>query len=196
MPFVPQTQPWPSDRALLLVHGIGDYKPGGYEDLKLALKAAIGGAAWDQYAVYEMFWDPVSDWFQEKLAARDLFSRLLANLKQFFDANALGAVAAEAVGDVIWPVLLLDAREALRNACILQMQQMVKDGRASNVSRPDMKLSVVCHSLGCFHTYEALCAAATDEDLQLNTSTTGIQFESVIMMASPVQTIRAVPAGR
>jgi hypothetical protein len=192
MPFTPQSITWPSDRALLLVHGVGDYKPGDYDRLKQALEAALGSAAWDSMAVYEMFWDPISDWFQEKLQAKDLVTRLLAQLKEFFDASHAGAWAAEGVGDVIWPVLLLDAREALRNACILQIQQIVKDGRAAGIKRPEMKLSVMCHSLGCFHTYEALSAAATDEDLQLNTSTTGIQFSSVVMVASPVQLIRAV----
>lgn len=192
MPFVPQSKPWPSDRALLLVHGVGDYKPGDYDRLKAALKAALGQEAWDQYAVYEMFWDPISDWFQEKLKARDLFTRLLARLKEFFDASHVGAWAAEGVGDVLWPVLHLEAREALRMACIRQIQQMIRDGRNKNIPRPDMKLSVICHSLGCFHTYEALSAAATDDELQLNTGTTGIQFDSVVMVASPVQLIRSV----
>jgi hypothetical protein len=40
--------------------------------------------------------------------------------------------------------------------------------------------------------YEALSAAATDEQLELATTSTGIQFSSVVMMASPVQMIRAV----
>jgi hypothetical protein len=191
MPFVPQSKAWPGDRALLLVHGVGDYKPGDYDRLKQAVEAALGPAEWASFAVYEMFWDPISDWFQEKLQAKDRITSLLAQLKQFFDASNAGAWAAEGVGDVIWPVLLLDAREALRNAVILQIQQIVKDGRAAGKKRPDMHLSLMCHSLGCFHTYEALSAAATDEELQLNTSTTGIQFSSVVMVASPVQVIRA-----
>ena len=41
MPFERQTKDWPSDRALMLVHGVGDYKPGDYEVLKQAL--AKGG---------------------------------------------------------------------------------------------------------------------------------------------------------
>ena len=192
MPFTPQTKTWPSDRALMLVHGVGNYGPGDYDRLKQAIQAALGDDAWNAHAVYEMFWDPISDWFAEKLQAKDLVTHLLAELKQFFDASHAGAWAAEGVGDVIWPVMLRDAREALRDACIRQIQQMVKDGRAAGIKRPDMKLSVMCHSLGCFHVYEALSAAARDEDLQLNTSTTGIQFTSVVMVASPVQLIRAV----
>lgn len=191
MPFTPQSRKWPSDRALMLVHGIGDYHEGDYDRLERALESALGDEAWARYAIYEMFWDPISDWFKEKLQAKELFTRLLAQLKEFFDASHAGAWAAEGVGDVIWPVLLLDAREALRAACVRQIQQIVKDGRSAGIARPDMKLSIMAHSLGCFHTYEALSAAATDEDLQLNTSTTGIQFSSVVMIASPVQMIRA-----
>ena len=191
MPFPPQSKTWPSNRALLLVHGIGDYKPGDYDKVKQALEAALGPAAWASLAVYEMYWDPISDWFADKLQAADKVASMLSQLKQFFDASTAGAWAAEGVGDVIWPVLLLDAREALRNGVILQIQQIVKDGRAAGIKRPDMNLSIMCHSLGCFHTYEALSAAATDPELQLNTSTTGIQFSSVVMVASPVQLIRA-----
>ena len=189
--FTPQTKVWPSDRALLLVHGVGDYGPGDYDRLKQALEAALGPAAYAQLAVYEMFWDPISDWFKEKLQAREVFTKLLARLKEFFDASHVGAWAAEGVGDVIWPVLHGDARDALRNAVVRQIQQMIKD-RPAGVARPDLRLSLMCHSLGCFHAYEALSAAATDEDLQLNTSTTGIQFDGVIMVASPVQMIRSV----
>jgi hypothetical protein len=93
----------------------------------------------ERHAVYEMFWDPISDWFAEKLQAKDLVTHLLAELKQFSTRATPVPWAAEGVGDVIWPVMLRDAREALRDACIRQIQQMVKDGRAAGIKRPDMK---------------------------------------------------------
>jgi len=194
LPFTPQSRPWPAQRALLLIHGVGDYKPGDYDRLKDAVHAALGDPAWAEFAVYEMFWDPISAWFNEKAQAKSIFDTLLGRLKEFFPATDVGAVLAEGAGDIIWPILLLDAREALRNACIRQIQQMIKDGRAAGIARPDMKLSLMCHSLGCFHGYEALSIAATDKDLQLRTATTGIQFDSVVMVASPVQMIRSVAA--
>lgn len=192
MPFEVQSHDWPSDQALLLVHGVGDYKPGDYDRLKQALEYALGADAWAEHAVYEMFWDPVSDWFKDRLDAAAQFAKLVAPLKRFFDATAAGATIAEGAGDVIWPIMVLDAREALRDACLLQIHQMVKDARRKGLSRRDMKLSVACHSLGCFHTYEALSAAATDDSLELSTRLNEIQFESVIFFASPVQLIRSV----
>jgi hypothetical protein len=196
MPFKVQSKTWPEDRALLLVHGVGDYRPGDYDRLKTALSDALGPDEWARFAIYEMFWDPISDWFQNRLGAADKFGRLLGALRGFFDASEAGRWCAEGVGDVIWPILVLDAREALRDACVLQIQQMIKDGRSKAggrkpTPRPDMKLHVLCHSLGCFHAYEALSAAATSETLELSTRSTGIQFESVIFFASPVQLIRS-----
>jgi len=189
--FKAQRHDWPQDRAMLLVHGVGNYGPGDYESLKIALRNALGPDEWDSTAVYEMFWDPISDWFVEKLGAAEKVAKLVGQLRKSFDRNELGAAVAEGAGDVIWPVLHAEAREALRTAVIRQMQQMVADGRRKGLRGAELRMSVICHSLGCFHTYEALCEAAADPDSGLRPNR-GVQFDAVVMMASPVQMIASV----
>src|SRR5262245_54106488 len=76
--FAPQSRSWPSNRALLLVHGVGDYKPGDYDTVKAALAVALGPAQWQQLAVYEMYWDPISDWFKDKLRAKTIVAQTLS----------------------------------------------------------------------------------------------------------------------
>src|SRR5262245_48213240 len=124
MPSEPQSREWPDNRALLLVHGVGDYKPGDYDRLKKALEQALGEEEWGRTAVYEMFWDPISDWFQNRLQAGTQFAKLLGQVKGHFDASAAGAAIAEGACDVVWPIMVLDAREALRDACLLQFHQI------------------------------------------------------------------------
>lgn len=42
MPIDLISQPWPSNRAVLLVHGIGNAKPGDYTGLRQRVEAALG----------------------------------------------------------------------------------------------------------------------------------------------------------
>lgn len=190
MPFTPQSVAWPSDRAILFVHGVGSYKAGDYDNVKVAFESALGADEWKRYAVYEMFWDPISDAVREKLQADGLFDKLLGGLKAIFPSTSLGAAVAEGAGDVLWPVLHADGREALRRAHIRQLQQIEKDGRAKGHARRRMKVVVASHSLGCFHTYETFGEASADDSLAIHPST-GFHVDAWIAVASPVQLIRS-----
>lgn len=192
MPFVPQTQPWPADSALLLVHGVGSYVRKDYDTVLGALERALGPAIWSRLAVYTVLYDEVNDWFAEKTQAAAMLQTLVGGLQARFPNTNLGQIAAEAVGDVVWPILSRNARAALREAILVQLRQVVLDGDAKGVLRRQQKLHVLGHSLGCFHAYEALWAAATDGMHGLQPVNHGVRFASVVMIASPVQLIRTV----
>jgi hypothetical protein len=186
-----QTKDWPGDSALLLVHGVGSYQLADYDSLLQALQLALG-PRWDELAVYTVLYDDINDWFAAKTNAAGLVNRLLAYLGGRFDEPELGPVVAEGAGDVIWPVLSVNARAAIRERVLAQIRQMVLDGDRVVPSRRKQKLYVLCHSLGCFHTYEVLCAAASDPVHGLQPVSDSVRFQSVVMMASPVQLIRTV----
>jgi hypothetical protein len=192
MPPTIQKQVWPGDSALLLVHGVGSYRAPDYATVLAALRAAVGEARWASLAVYTALYDEVNDWFAEKLAAANLVQSLLGALHTRFADTQLGAAAAEGAGDVVWPILSRNARGALRELLLAQLRQIVLDGDAAVPVRRMQKLYIVSHSLGCFHTYEALWAAASDPVQALQPVTDGVRFQAVIMMASPVQLIRSV----
>jgi hypothetical protein len=182
---------WPADRALLLVHGIGSARPGDYG----ALVAQLTNILADQpkpYAIYVFYYDQVNDWFAEKANVPLAFSSLVGSLRAKLDATNLGNVVADFAGDVIWPILLLGARDAVRTAYLRQLQQIVLDGKRAGIRQPAQHLSIIAHSLGCFHTFEALHAAAKSTSQGLAPATDGVQFDNVIFMASPVQVIRTV----
>lgn len=192
MPPPVPSQAWPGDSAVLLVHGVGNYRQPDYASLLAALRTAVGPARWSELAVYTALYDEVNDWFAEKLQAAALVSSLTWGLRGIFGGGDLGEVAAEGVGDVVWPVLSINARMALRDLILSHMRQMVIDGDAAVPLRRNQKLYIVCHSLGCFHTYEALCAAASDPAQSLQPVSDDVHFKSVVMMASPVQLVRRV----
>jgi hypothetical protein len=68
----------------------------------------------------------------------------------------------------------------------------VRDGIRAGVTSWNQRISIICHSLGCFHTYEALHAAANEPQHALRPLSNGVTFANVIFMASPVQLIRSV----
>lgn len=191
MPVAVQSQSWKDYRALLLVHGIGDARPGDYQDLVQAVRQALGTEA-DGVAIYQLFYDQVNDWFAERNNLGALFAQALDVVADRIEDNELGPVLADVLGDVLWPVLVADARAAVRTLYLQQLRQMVQDGVNSGIPAAHQRLSIICHSLGCFHTYETLHrAAATPADL-LQPASHGVRFENVIFMASPVQLIRTV----
>jgi hypothetical protein len=186
----PQSLKWPADRALLLVHGIGNAQPGDYG----ALVAQLTNILADQpkpYAIYVFYYDQVNDWFSDKGNAPLAVSTLVGSLRSKLDATKLGNVVADFAGDVIWPILLLEARDAVRTAFLRQLQQIVLDGKKAGIRQPSQHISIIAHSLGCFHTFEALHAAAKSTSQGLAPATDGVQFDNVIFMASPVQMIRS-----
>lgn len=180
---------WPSDRAVLLVHGIGNASPGDYALLLQGVRDALGPDA-DRTAIYQLFYDQVNDWFAAKTSLGQLLSQAVNALAGQINDPELGPSLAEVCGDVLWPVLVADARAAVREAYLAQLKQMVNDGVAAGVVSRDQKLSIICHSLGCFHTYEVLHHAALFPSHQLQPP--GVRFQNVIFMASPVQLIRTV----
>ena len=192
--FKAVSQPWKpgSDRALVVIHGVGDYKKADYTKLLASLETAVTKPEWDQYAVYLVLYDLLNDWTTEKQQAANLANQLIARLKVNFETSTLGETAAEGVGDVLWPVLELDARLAIRDAIIRQLIEVTRDGFRAGVPFRDQKISIVAHSLGCFHTYEALSAMAADPQYRMQPVPDAVQFHSVVMMASPVQLIRSV----
>jgi hypothetical protein len=186
----PQSQKWPADRALLLVHGIGNARPGDYGALIAQLTNILANQP-RPYAIYVFYYDQVNNWFAQKNSAPLAFASLVAAIRKSLDATQLGNVVADFLGDVIWPILLLDARDAVRTALLQQLQQIVLDGKKAGIRQPAQHISIIAHSMGCFHTFEALHAAANSTSQGLAPATDGVQFDNVIFMASPVQVIRS-----
>jgi hypothetical protein len=187
-PFTPQKQTWKGDQAVLLVHGVGNAKPGDY----LEVAKAVQDAAGPDVAVYSLFYDIFNDWFAAKTQFDKQITRLIAFVRQKEGDSELSQRLAEFVGDVIWPMFSSSARLTIQHAYALQMKQIVSDGLDAGLLKHDMRLSVVCHSLGCLHTYELLHELATNPAHALQPFSDGLRFRSVVFMASPVQLIRTV----
>ena len=82
----PQSLKWPADRALLLVHGIGNARPGVYG----ALVAQLTNILVDQpkpYAIYTFYYDQVNAWFAEKGNVPLAFGSLVGSLRSKLDAS-------------------------------------------------------------------------------------------------------------
>lgn len=191
MSYAPQSQEWRSDRALLLVHGVGNAAPGDYRILHERIREILGDSAKD-FAIYQLYYDSINDWFTEKTELRERIDSMLGIVSEGVPRGTIGDLLSEFIGDVLWPVLSQAARTAVREAYLAQLKQIVLDGIASGHRPKRQKLSIVCHSLGCFHTYEALHAAASDPSHGLQPATHGVRFKNVVYMASPVQLIRSV----
>lgn len=184
------SQEWPSDRAVLLVHGVGNATPGSYDPLIAELKAILGSEA-ANIAIYFLYYDQINNWFATKTQAAALVSSFLGALKAKTVGEKVGDVAADFAGDVVWPILVTAARFAVRAAYLAQLQQIVQDGKKTNGLAGNLRLSIICHSLGCFHTYEVLHEIATDSSQGLS-PVDGVIMENVVYMAPPVQLIRTV----
>jgi hypothetical protein len=191
VPVALESQQWTSNRAVLLVHGIGNAKPGDYAVLRQRVEAALGPAAADT-AIYQLYYDQVNDWFAAKTQLGDLLNKAVGALSDQINDVECGPTIAEVCGDVLWPVLNAEARSAVREVYLRQLKQIVQDGMAAGYAEREQRLSIFCHSLGCFHTYEVLHHAALFGSHRLRPASDGVQFENVICMASPVQLIRSV----
>lgn len=115
MPIDLSSQPWPSNRAVLLVHGIGNAKPGDYTELRPRVEAALGPAA-AETAIYQLYYDQVNDWFAAKTQLGDLLQTAITTLSDQIDDPALGATIAEVCGDLLWPVLNAESNRSCRTA--------------------------------------------------------------------------------
>ena len=186
----PQTQKWPSNRAVLFVHGVGSSKQGDYDPLVDQLKTILDADA-KKLAMYFLYYDQVNDWFAAKLQAGAVFTKLVETISAKHDSTSLGNAAADFAGDVIWPVLIPDSRLAVRAAVMQQLQQVVLDGIAAKVQPRDQHISIIAHSLGCFHIYEAMTYASANPAEGLGPASAGVVLDNLIFMASPVQLIRS-----
>jgi hypothetical protein len=195
MALTPQTQRWPADRAILFVHGVGNASVGDYTPLVEQVQAMLGDDA-RRFAFYFLYYDEINDWFAAKNQAGALFEQLIGGVRSKLSGGAapvgLGNAIAEFAGDVLWPVLLADARTAVRTMYLNQLRQIVRDGENAKVAVDKQQITIIAHSMGCFHTYEALREAATNQQVMLSPDTWGVRFANVIYMASPVQLIRSV----
>lgn len=193
MAFEPVSKEWPADRAILLVHGVGNAVPGDYDGLVASLETALGTAA-NQFAVYELYYNPINNWFKEKTALADQLQQMKAVLNVGVGDPDLALATAEYAGDVLWPLLSRSARAAVREAYLAQLKQIVLDGIDAGVLRANQRITIIAHSLGCFYTYEVLHTAATQVSHRLMPRSHAVRFANVILMASPVQLIRTVGA--
>lgn len=191
MSFELQSQPWTGKRAILLVHGIGNAAKGDYKELLGEVEQMLGPAL-DTTVIYQLWYDQVNDWFKAKTDLGSLLTSAVHALRDSINDPEMGEAIADTVGDLLWPVLVADARTAVREAYIAQLKQIVVDGINSGVPARRQKLSIICHSLGCFHTYEALHHIAKSPSHALTPATHEVVFDNVIYMASPVQLIRTV----
>src|SRR4051812_28363406 len=166
MAFQPQTMVWPGKHAVLLVHGIGDASAGKDGAFPLdVLEKALGDDA-DDVAIYHVNYDFINDWLATKVQFQAGITALKAALAVKLGGDAADATIAEYAGDVLWPVLSADLRFAVRDALLSQLDQIQIDRGESALPRGDdpleYEISIVAHSLGCFHTYEVLTAAAQE----------------------------------
>ncbi len=194
--FKPQSLEWPGTRAVLLVHGIGNASVGQLGSFPIdALKTALGADA-PNVAIYTVNYDFINDWVKQKVN----FAAKIADLRQKVTGELGGSPAddaiADQIGDVLWPVLVPDLRFAVRDALIAQIAQ-IEDDRLETAmlqgkNHHHFQISIIAHSLGCFHTYEVLTAIANTPDLNLQPGTDLFTFDSVTLMASPVKLIRTV----
>ena len=191
MPPGPISLRWPGKHAILFVHGVGNASAGDYATLVGSVRALLGPHA-SEFAIYELYYDMYNDWMTDKLPLSDAVAAFTSAIKQDLGSDELAEAAAEFAGDIIWPVLHLAPRSILREVYLAQLKQIVRDGLRAGVSAWNQQISIICHSLGCFHTYEALHAAADDPAHALRPISNGVTFANVIYMASPVQLIRSV----
>jgi hypothetical protein len=191
MPWQPVSLQWPGDRAVLLVHGIGNTETGGGEAIGAAVRAALGTDA-DDIAIYQFYYDGINDWFMEKTQAAAMVNPLVQLFKHGGSGDALSQTIADYAGDVLWPVLSVAARSAVRQAYIQQLLQMVRDGATAGFTADQLRMTIITHSLGCFHTYETLHEICRNPLYTLQPATHHVTFENVIVMASPVKLIRTV----
>ncbi|HEX6316198.1 MAG TPA: hypothetical protein VFZ73_15115 [Gemmatimonadaceae bacterium] len=199
MSFAPQSIRWPGTRAVLLVHGIGNASVGLAGSFPLdALKRVLADEE-PNVAVYNINYDFINDWVATKVNFQAGITALKSALKVSLGNDAADGAIAEAIGDVLWPVLSPDLRLAVRDAIIAQLDQIQLDRAESALDRGhdplDYQVSIIAHSLGCFHTYEVLAAIASEPAHQLRPASDLVTFDSVMLMASPVQLIRTVANG-
>jgi hypothetical protein len=199
--FKPHSIPeWPGRRAVLLVHGIGDASTSGISAFPIdALKAALGKSAGD-LAIYTLNYDFIDDWAAAKTGLAAGIAVLKNAIAKKFGGSDLATTVAEYAGDVLWPVLSADIRLAVRDAFVAQAAQVMLDCGETALARGEdplyYQVSIIAHSLGCFHAYETLSATVHTPEYHMRPRSDLTRLQTGILLASPVQLIRAVGDAR
>jgi hypothetical protein len=187
---------WKGTRGILLVHGIGDASTGKDGAFPLDAVTTMLGDDAATTAIYRLNYDFINDWLATKVQFEDGIRELKRLLKIKFGDDDSNGTISDYAGDVLWPILSADLRFAVRDACLAQLEQIHIDCGESALARGDdpldYQISIIAHSLGCFHTYEVLTAAAQEPSHRLRPASDLFTLDSVILMASPVQLIRTV----
>jgi hypothetical protein len=127
-----------------------------------------------------------------KLQVIDKIARLKNKFAQKLGNDQNARTVADYLSDIVWPLFSADIRRAIRKSLVAQIQQMVVDGIDSGFPKDRQKISIIAHSLGCFQVYETLHYVAQHAEEELQPATHGVQFNNVVLMASPVKLIRTV----
>lgn len=193
MPRPPQSIDWPDRDALLLVHGVGNAAPGHYERLEGSIRSLLGSDA-DQFAIYTLYYDEIHDWMRAKVRLDEVVGVLAKALRaEMGDEDA--AAVAELLGDLVTPAFHAPSRVGIREVLLAQIKQIVRDGLRAGVGIWSQRISIISHSLGCLHSYEALHAAAKEPQHALRPLSNGVTFRNAIFIASPIQLVRSAAAG-
>lgn len=183
---------WTSNRAVLFVHGIGNTTAANYQGMELRLREILGADS-GQVTYYGYAYDKYNDMFKDKAQAT---VKLTQAIQETIPIEGIDKAAGEAIAefllDVLWPIAVEDARLFIQADYLKTLQQIVKDGTESGFPAANQKISIICHSLGCFQTFEILHRCAREPKEGLTPATHGVHFENVIFMASPVQLIRTI----
>jgi hypothetical protein len=192
--FIPQSLDWPSNRAILLVHGIGNASTGAAFPLD-ALRDSLGARA-GETAIYTLNYDFINDWAATKVDLAAAITLMKKTVCDRLGSDDAADTLADYIGDVLWPVVSAGIRFAVRDALVAQLAQIGIDRTEAALARGhdplDYGISIVAHSLGCYHSYEGLWAIATEPRYQLMPRSDRFTFHAVVLMASPVQLIRSV----
>ncbi len=143
--------------------------------------------------MYELYYDMFNDWAAAKVNLAGSLAKIVSLFRHRARADLNGSSAtqfAETAGDVLLPAFSQSARLAVRDAYVAQLQRIVSDGVDARVQPQNQRVSIICHSLGCFHTFETLHAVVRNRNYQLHPTINMTKFRNVILVASPLQLIR------
>jgi hypothetical protein len=177
---------------VLFVHAIGDTTAKNYQGLEIRIREILGADS-GKLAYYGYAYDEYNDMFKDKAqAAAQIFNAIKSSVPVEGLSGPASQAIAEYLLDVLWPITVNDARLTIQAGYIRALQQLVADGIASGFPAADQKISILCHSLGCFHTYEILHRCANEPAEALTPATHGVHFQNVIFMASPTKMVRTI----
>ena len=186
-----QSQRWPQNKALLFIHGVGNVSPGGYAEVAEQIQNRLGDRT-NEYALYFLYYNQLADGDAAQNESALTYARVVNGISNKLPHSKLSTVVADFVGDVLRPTLGASARVSARTAVLNQLRQLRDDGVASGVPAAQQHISVIAHSVGCFHLYEALSHAATDKNERLGPLSAQFVLEHLVMMASPLQLMRTI----